>query len=105
MKRFALHVGLWLMSAVATGSLMALLPVSVLSPESAGPPPALWALMGLRWALWPLIWWQWDRLGLSVFPDRLDHHAQLRLQWGGRRNRIMGAVAVFEVALLLSMLH
>lgn len=56
----------------------------------------------VRWALWCLLWWRWERVGAWLFSGEGEGRAKQREYWWGMRNRMIGGLAVVEVIILLS---
>ena len=59
-------------------------------------------LMLVRWALWGLLWWRWEKVGQRLFRGTTEIADAQRKLWAGMRKRMMGGIAVVEVIILFS---
>lgn len=61
-------------------------------------------LMLGRWALWWLLWLRWTWMGECFFRGETDKGIAQRDQWQSMRHRLLGGIAVVEMAILFSQL-
>ncbi len=59
-------------------------------------------LTGIRWVLWGLLWWHWERVGSWLLRGSPEVMEAQRHQWSIMRNRMIGAMALVEALILLN---